>query len=350
MKRQTLFLMNTTFREIHESEIPEFKRLAVKEIGKHYADIDDSFAENIVRAHRKDRDPIGYFTKTKTIWAGEKEGDTVGYIVGTEKRGGSVKVSPILVKEPYRQQGYGTELWQRVEAHYEADGHRKLYTHAPLYRDELYAWFSDLGAHLEAVLREQYDSGQDEFIMGKMLDNPAPGNLPVENGLATADVEFEISELASEYESGFRDLILNEMTRWYGEIDDEFVTGIIDAQERMDEGYKKKGKTVYVVTIDDEVCGCCVATPKRGGSVKLVPLLFRDNGTTDMVNGLLKRIQDDFNNTHRKLYIMLPHLQTELLNLLRRDGFRIEGFLQDPYKAGIDNIFLGKFIKEDNQQ
>jgi GNAT superfamily N-acetyltransferase len=341
--------MQVTFREIQESEIPEFKQLAKDEIGKHYADIDDSFAENIVRAHQRDRDPYGYFTKTKTIWAGEDDGEAVGYIVGTEKRGGSVKISPILIKESYRQQGYGTELWNRVEAHYTEKGHRKLYTHAPLYRDELYKWFSDLGAHLEAILREQYDSGQEEFIMGKMLDNPLPGTLPVQNGFKETDIDFEISELAPEHEPGFRSLILEEMSRWYGEIDDEFVTGIIDAQERIDEGYRKKGKVVYVVATDDGVCGCCVATPKRGGSVKLVPLLFRNNGTADMVTGLLRRIHKDFRDTHRKLYIMLPHLQTELLNLLRGEGFQVEGFLRDPYKPGIDNIFLGKFITEGSQ-
>lgn len=342
--------MKLTFREIQEDEIPEFKRLAINEIGKHYADIDDSFAENIVRAHRKDRDPYGYFTKTKTIWAGEDGGETVGYIVGTEKRGGSVKISPILVKEPRRQQGYGSELWRRAESHYEDEGHRKLYTHAPLYRDELYKWFSDLGAHLEAVLREQYDRGQDEFIMGKMLNNPTPENLPAENGLTLTEVDFEVSELVPDYEPSFRDLILTEMTQWYDEIDDKFVTGIIDAQERMDEGYKKKGKTVYVVVRDSEVCGCCVATPKRGGSVKLVPLLFRDNGTAEMAKRLLQDIHKDFKDTHRKFYIMLPHLQTELLNLLREEGFQVEGFLRDPYKPGIDNIFLGKFITNSNQQ
>ncbi|WP_049935133.1 GNAT family N-acetyltransferase [Haloplanus natans] len=338
--------MEVTFREIQESEIPEFKQLAKDEIGKHYADIDDSFAENISRAHRRDRDPYGYFTKTKTIWVGEDGGETVGYIVGTEKRGGCVKISPILVKEPCRQQGYGTALWNKAESHYRDEGHRKLYTHAPLYRDELYKWFSDLGAHLEAILREQYDTGQDEFIMGKMLDNPEQGNIPVENGFMTTDIDFEVSELIPDYESGFRSLILGEMTRWYGEIDDEFVTGIIDAQERIDEGYRKKGKVVYIVATDEEICGCCVATPKRGGSVKLVPLLFGNNGTAEMVKELLQRIYEDFKETHRKLYIMLPHLQTELLKLLRGEGFQVEGFLREPYKPGIDNIFLGKFIKE----
>jgi GNAT superfamily N-acetyltransferase len=341
--------MQVSFREVREDEIPEFKRLAINEIGKHYADIEDSFADNIVRAHRKERDPYGYFTKTKTIWAGEDGGDTVGYIVGTEKRGGSIKISPILIKESYRQQGYGSGLWKRAESQYRNEGHRKLYTHAPLYRDELYKWFSDLGAHLEAILREQYDSGQDEFIMGKMLNNPTPRSLPVENGFTATDVDFEISELVPDYEADFRNLILDEMNRWYGEIDGEFVTGIIDAQKRIDEGFKKKGKRVYVAITDDEVRGCCVATPKRGGSVKLVPLLFKNNGTREMAKGLLRRIQNDFEDTHRKLYIMLPHLQTDLLSLLRGEGFQIEGFLRDPYKPGIDNIFLGKFIQEDNQ-
>lgn len=337
--------MTITFREADESEIPEFKRIAIAEIGKHYADIDDSFADNIIRAHKEEQDPYGYFTKTKTIWVGEDEGETIGFIVGTEKRGGSVKISPVLVKEPYQQQGYGTELWEKVEAHYKREGHRKLYTHAPLYRDELYKWFSDLGARLEAILSEQYDTDQDEFIMGKMLKEPNPDELQSESGLQDAKLDFEISGLSPEYESGFRDLILNEMTRWYDEINEDFVTGIIEAQERIDEGYKKKGKVVYLVIEDDAVSGCCVATPKRGGSVKLVPMLFDDNGSEDMVKGMLQHVYSDFQETHRKLYIMLPHLQTELLDVLRKDGFYIEGFLQDPYKPGVDNIFLGKFMQ-----
>lgn len=338
--------MGLTFREIHDSEIPEFEELAKTEIGNHYPDIDDSFAQNIVQAHENPRDPLGYFTKTKTIWAGEVRGEAVGYIVGTEKRGGSVKISPILVKEPHRRRGHGTQLWQRAEEHYRSEGHRKLYTHAPLYRVELLKWFSELGANIEAILSEQYDAGQDEFIMGKMLKNQPQLKLPSDSEFSAVETEFEIAELRPTYHDGFRELIQNEMTQWYDEIDDSFVDGIIRAQERMDEGYRKKGKVVYIVIANDTVHGCSVATPKRGGSVKLVPMLFSDDATPAIVRALLQRIQNDFEGSHRKLYMMLPHLQTNLLRHLQGAGFEIEGFLQAPYKPNIDNVFLGKAIDE----
>lgn len=41
----------------------------------------------------------------------------------------------------------------------------------------------------------------------------------------------------------------------------------------FEESFRKKGKKVFVVELKEEIVGIVVATPKRGGAVKLFPIL-----------------------------------------------------------------------------
>lgn len=339
-----------SIRRIQEDEIPEFRELALREIGAEYADIDKSFADIIVQAHQHEQDPFGYFTKTKTIWTGLYEKKIVGYLVGTEKRGGSVKFSPILIKGEKRRQGFGTLLWREVEAHYRSKGHRKVYTHAPWSRKELYHWFSELGYSLEGILAEQYDRGQDEFVMGKFLE-PPPDEVPNLPQTSSIDTDSDRSFTVRRFEEGdaeqFMSLINDQMAQFYEEVGTEFAENILKARNRFDKGYKAKGKAVFVVESGGNLLGCCVGSPKRGGSVKLVPFIFTDGADSAIVEGLLSDVVMFFTNQgYRKVYSLVPHLQTGIIEILRHENFNIEGLIRAPYKHGVDNVFLGKFLEE----
>jgi hypothetical protein len=50
-------------------------------------------------------------------------------------------------------------------------------------------------------------------------------------------------------------------------------------------------------------------------------------------------------NRYRKLYVIVPTAWTDLNAVLKKSGFQSEGLLLEPYKAGVDNIFFGKFLK-----
>ena len=340
-------MSDTRVRVIVEAEIEEFKKLTTHYIGLWYDDIDESFAQIIVDAHKKGFDPIGYFTKNKTIWVLECNGEMYGFLVATEKRGGSVKLAPGIMKPEYQRKKYGTFLWKSVENIYRDKGARKIYNHAPLRRVELLRWVTSMGLNIEGYLKEQYRKGQDEYVAGKFLRETDKILHPIVT-FSGNDVPYEIREYNSNNEHLLRELILEEMPRWYNDIDESFFESVLKAEKRFHETYKKKGKKVFVIEGKDHLIGCCIATPKRGGAVKLTPFLTRPNDTTlKMSEGLLIYVEEYFKEMgYRKLYAPVPTLDISCCETFRKCKFEIEGLIKEPYKDSVDNFIFGRIIEE----
>jgi len=339
-------LVKLKVRPLQKSEEKEFRELTIYYIGLWYDDIDESFAQNIIDAHNRGFDPLGYFTKTKTIWVAECNNQMYGFLVGTEKRGGSVKLAPGIIKPEYQKKGIGTQLWRRVEDIYRQKQARKIYNHAPLYRFDLLKWVTTLGLNLEAHLKEHYRKGQDEYVAGKFLNRRIPQYV---ESIQWKDAE--VNYIIRDYEESdvvqLENFILKELPQWCDEIDSSFVKSIIQAERRFKETFRKKGKKIFVIESEGNLIGCCICSPKRGGAVKLAPfLLCSAKANYKMGEEFLSYIKDFFvDEGYRKLYALVPSLDLGSCRTFRRQGFEIEGLLREPYKDGIDNLFFGKMIE-----
>jgi hypothetical protein len=334
-----------SIRPIKKDEYNEFSKLCMAHIGANYDDIDETFASNILAAHEKGFDPLGYFTKTKSIWVLDRDGEMLGFLVATEKRGGSVKFAPGIMKPEFQHKGLGTFMWQSVERVYCKKEARKIYNHAPLHRMDLLRWVISLGLKMEAHLLEQYRPGQDEYVAGKFLQEPktTPQYTLPEKGTKP---KTKIREYQDGDQKGISALLLEEMPRWYDEIDQNFVDSIVAAIPRFKESFREKGKRVFVAESAEEIVAVTVATPKRGGAVKLVPFIMRhDTGSLEMGQQLLQFAQNCMRELKtRKLYSLLPFPDFVSISTFKSLGYRAEGLLREPYKNGIDNIFLGRIL------
>jgi hypothetical protein len=135
------------------------------------------------------------------------------------------------------------------------------------------------------------------------------------------------------------------MPKMYNEIDDDFIQSIILAEKRFGkDAFKEKGKKIFVVDSKEEVIGCCIATPKRGGAVKLVPFLidpeFANNKVADSLLFKVESVLGAYG--YRKLYTLLPLPDINSLHIFKKHGFEIEGLIREPYKENVDNLFFGK--------
>lgn len=331
-------------RPLIKAEAEEFDALTTQVIGHWYDDIDDTFARIILDAHFQGSDPLGYFTKAKTIWVAELAGEMKGFLVATEKRGGSVKLAPGIMRPGFQGQGLGTKLWREVERIHAERGARKIYNHAPLYRFELLKWVTTLGLKLEAHLSEHYRRGQDEYVAGKLLVRGAPPAAPSAPWTGHARCRVRSYEPSDRPE--ISRLVIDEMAGSYGEIDEGFVESIINGESRFEASFREKGKKLFLLDGDDGLVGCCVGTPKRGRAVKLVPFLLRPTkGSAAAADALLQHVTDYFRRIgYRKLYAPIPVTDSGAVATFRRGGFEVEGYLREPYRAGIDNIFFGKAL------
>lgn len=330
-------------RPLHADEFEDFRKLTTHHIGLWYDDIDESFAQIIIDAHKLGFDPLGYFTKAKTIWAADQDGKMCGFLVGTEKRGGSVKLAPGIMKPELQRKGLGTQLWRAVEAIYAGRNARKIYNHAPFCRWELLKWVTSLGLCVEAHLLGHYRREQDEYVAGKLL-RTASVTLHRPRSWTGRRFGSEIREYRDGDQAQLQSLILGMMPEWYDEIDASFVESIIQGSRRFDKRFREKGKKVWLVFRAGELVGCCVATPKRGGSVKLVPFLLRPEvASLDLALELLQSVEADLVDLgYHKVYASVPAVDLDTSSAFRMAGFQVEGYLREPYKAGVDNVFFGK--------
>ena len=97
-------------RDYRKEDLPAVKRLMLQYLPRFYDDIDESFSESLTEAHEKGYDSFGYFTTAKHVWIAEIKKEIVGMMAVSIKRGGSVKISPIIIDEAYRRKGIGQKL------------------------------------------------------------------------------------------------------------------------------------------------------------------------------------------------------------------------------------------------
>lgn len=337
--------MKEIIRPLYPEEGERFCELVLRYIPQGYDQIDENFPQHILLSYFKGYDPFGYFTLRKTIWVLEYEGKMSGFVVATEKRGGSVKFGPTIIEPAYQGRGFGLKLWQEVEEHYAALGKRKVYGTWPAKRIDVLRFATKAGWKLEALLREHYRPKQDEYVSGKMLQPSQPFGQPsFRQPPARSQWEGEVSLLKPNQEKAVADFLLSYLPLYYDDIDAVFVRSVIAAHKRFGQGLHLKGKRVFVATQKDRtIGGIAIATPKRGGSVKVGPLVL--SPYIDIVKVVQKFIATIkryfFQMKIRKLYTITPIYESQVIWTFRSLGFEPEGLLREPYKAGVDMVVLG---------
>lgn len=323
--------------EIHPNDYEEFRELVLDNIGRQYDDIDESFAKHIFESTIANYDKFGYFTIRKNVYkiiAGRKK---IGYTTITEKRGGSVKTGPTVFFQRHRHKGYGQSLRKLVEQLYALKGYRKVYCTCPDTNIEAYNYLVRAGYKIEAHLKEQYKTGQNEIIFGKLLCRPKVRSFRIRR---TSNPIIRISTKI-ENQDDFNSFLRRNFGFFYLQADDSFIRGILAALRRYEKrDYYLKGKKVFC-GYGEDLNSVVICSPKRGASVKLSPVIMtRDRPSIEKLVFHIERYFKRDNN--RKVYLTLPIYDTSLYFTFIDIGYEIEGVLRSPYQDGIDMVSLGK--------
>jgi len=308
-----------------------------------YDDIDESFIDHILKTHKQQNDPYGYFTDKKVIYTFLKDDEPIGYTVTTWKIGNSVKYGPTILEEEHRGQGLGPRFRQMVDEELMNKGVRKAYSTIPDDNIPAYNYLQKSGYQIEAHMRQQYSQEHSELVFGKLLREGSPSELDSLDRREARNLEFVVGSSNIE---GLSKFVVESMVPWYENIGESFVDSVLEAEDRDLEGdLSKKGKRIYVGHNGKSPKSAVIASKKRGGGVKISPFLTNVLGSE--VEEFLEFVEEDLEeelNDARKLYTHVPLLDTELVQLFRSAGYQPEGVLREPYKDGIDMVFLGKLI------
>ena len=337
-----------------EAAASVFMGEATAVIANLYDEITPAFAANLADIDRQGCDPNGYFTIGKEVWVARRRAteELLGFEVVTRKRGGSVKVGPTLILPSGRGEHLATRIISRLLEEYSRVGARKVYVTAPLSHQALSVIdFRDLGLRLEAILRSQYREGAWERVSGRLLSICQDPNVEID--LASPLVEASQLEIKTNIEKDqqpdFLRFVQEEMRHAYADIDDSFASAILAAANRgLDSPYEQKGKLVYSLVDGSRLVGVAVCTPKRGGAVKVAPVLIAGNYRSPMIGKILiEKITAEFRKREkRKLFLLVPVTSWWLLSfLVQQVECVMEGVLREPYKAGVDLAVLSIFLK-----
>jgi GNAT superfamily N-acetyltransferase len=312
----------TISKTLTDTDFQKFKDFFSETIMYLYPNSTLKTAESIIEKHKLGFDNKGYFTKCKTIWKGLDEfGNIVAFTVISEKRGGSIKFGPTMVDKEKRKQGIGSTFRLLVENYYQDLGYRKAYSTTDVKNYAGVYYILKIGYKVELHLQTHYSKSSDELILSKMLNS------------ACRKETRSIIQNAPQY-------ITDYMERYYDDIDERFFDNINKTTTThhsfTEDCYVNKKKYVFR---DDLKELYAVVSPKRGGCIKVAPLILSSDEKNNIA--FVQNIIENFKNAPiHKLYTFVPVERYSDVVLLKKIGFYTEGIISEPYKKNIDLIML----------
>jgi GNAT superfamily N-acetyltransferase len=316
--------MITPIADLSLTDAQLFKAWFEAEIKPRYPLSSEITADWMLNLAASDDDPLGYFTLRKTMWkATSATGETIGFTIATEKRGGSVKFGPTLVAPSHRARGVGRSLRLAAEEHYKERGFRKSYSTTNLRNTAGIYYLVAIGYGIEAHCRSHYQTNVDEVILGKLL---IPSRIPKQIKPA-----------------GSASTLLRRLAPYYDGLDETFETNLFRCATREADlgnevAHTNKQKVIFGQPEED----FCVTTPKRVGAVKIGPLLATD---PDGLRAILGEVETYYlARNARKLYCIVPLEEAWLAREMRLLQWELEGTLREPYRPLCDMAVLSRFL------
>lgn len=312
-----------------------------------YGDVEDSLFGTFRSAAYLTADPNGYFTMRKVLFGIYSQTEALGLTMATFKRGGSVKFGPTAVAPDHRHMGLARALRDVVESVLQqVEGIRKFYLTVNTKNHPALLFNLDRGFRVEGSLRDQYQDKSNELILSRDASSPIPRHIIENMELATADAggipDVDVWENASVEE--LRGLMQPTLLKYYATGSESFYRHLVASSQAGIRDYAAKSKVVFRARQGDAITGLAVCAPKRGGSVKIAPLIALDRAA---IPALLDRILI-FSAQHdmKKIYATIPLAERGIVKQLLESGLDLEATLRAPYQTGQDFVVLSRKIEQ----
>ena len=303
--------------------------------------------DQLVNAEKTDS--RGFFTKSKAILVSydETTGNPTGALCLNHKRGGAVKIGPVVVDTALRGRGIGKTLFEAADIYAETIGARKLFATTSHLNAVVNRLFERYGFGVEATFPDQYKRGSQELIWGKFTPgHPSERQDSLEISVV-APYAGHIATISTytEVDRGYIARVNEIYTEWHNDLGDDFIEGMTKGHERgLQTGlsFQEKGKIINVAITDSgEPAGMLTYTPKRGGPVKLYPLAGSVEAQTELIDRAVELARASGNH---KLYTFAHVEDITQRELLAKQNFIERGTLRSPYKDGNDLVALDRMI------
>jgi len=329
-------------RPIQKQEYNDFRRHVVEHIGSAYLETGAAYADHLIQSHESGFDHDGVFTTRKWVCALESQGALVGFTVLTAKIGGSVKTGPTMIDATQRNHGIGVKIRSVIHSNVAKLGYRKVYCTVPVIRPAAIRYLLNAGYRVEADLDRQYHYSHRELVLGWDMSRPYGGGQRRERSPS----EFvRIQRMRKKSEA-------RECERIFREAFGEVYCGVSDcwASRQLEKAVKKDSENRYTKPVSiykaedaDGVAGFVFCVWKRGGAVKLCPVILRgtDGDIVTLIKYAIDGIKRQRQQELRKFYAHITPEDGQLVRAVQNLGLTIEGCIRKPYTSSQDMLVMG---------
>lgn len=318
-----------------------FSDLVEKHVGLSYLETGKTYAEKIYQLSKESEDSEGIFTSNKKLFEIIVNGNIAGFIVLTEKIGGSIKTGPVILLEDFRSQGYGQQLRQVIHSIAGAAGFRKIYCTVPANNFSAVNYLISSSYRLEAHLSRHYHYCHDEFVFGfNVAKYRGPGQI-----FDRHQLPISVMEVIKKSENETISFVQKEFSSYISEVNSSWALRQVDSAVAhiQDKENKFKSRVMFCGSYLERVA-VAIAVLKRGGSVKLI-ILTKTAHQKSLVT-FISYLENELSQANgikiRKFYSHVPASDVDVVQAFYSSGYRVEGILETPYNQCCDMMVLAK--------
>jgi len=312
-------------RKVRLDDLPVVAEMMHGALDPYYGGDHRAHAKRIVEtASSEKEDTKGHFSAAQLMFVAVEDGCILGVLNFVSKYQGTVKISPLIVREEARGNGVSRILLQKMEEYAKKHRVRQIYCTVSAKNTLALSFFLAQKYVRAGVATCHYRSDIDEIMLYKIVEHD--NSLPEEQTIS-------VLPLVKEDEDQVRNLVIRRLSPYFDGVNDRWVTALFG-------GYARKGtrdpnekyKLIWVAkSPDGTVLGVAAATPKKGDPVKLMPLVA-DN--IQAFSALVAELPNKLREYGRKLYTHNVPTSVEV-ETLQHYGWNIEAMMPEAYKRDV---------------
>lgn len=323
-------------RRVKIGDLPVIAEMMHEALDPFYGGDHRAHAKRIVEtAARGRRDPKGHFSAAQIMYVVEEEGSIIGILNFVVKHQGTLKISPLIVREEARGKGVSKMLLDKMEQYAKRHHVRQVYCTVSEKNSIALGYFLAHRFVRAGLATGHYRPNMDEVMLYKIVEHE--GALPEE-------LIISVLPLTEEDKPQIRKLVLKRLSPYFEGVNDRWVDALFAGYERRHtRDPNEKYKLILVAkSSDGTVLGVAAATPKKGEPVKLMPLVAED---IQAFSALVAELPGFLREYGHKLYTHTVPTSVEV-EVLQHHGWQIEAMMPEAYKPGVVTQQWGLSMEE----
>jgi ASC-1-like (ASCH) protein/ribosomal protein S18 acetylase RimI-like enzyme len=321
-------------RKVESGDLPVIAEMMHQALDPYYGGDHRAHAKRIVETSANGSlDAKGHFSAAQIMYVAEDDGQIVGVLNFVVKHQGTLKISPLIVREDMRGKGVGGLLLAEVYQYVREYNIRQIYCTVSAKNQSAMGYFLLQGFVPAGIAERHYRPDTDEVMLYKIAEHIT---FPDEQAIS-------VLPLTEEDKQQVRELVIRRLVPHFDGVNDGWVDSLFA-------GYARKGsndpnekyKLIWVAKSGGTVLGVAAATPKKGEPIKLMPLVSED---IQAFSALVAELPGFLRPYGHKLYTHAVPTSVEV-EVLQHHGWHIEAMMPDAYKHTIVTQQWGIVLQE----